>query len=117
MILVPADAPGPLRLADSMGNGAFVHGGPLTNWRGFDRAGPVSLRIDGAFVEEGSGAKILGDPLKAVQALANAQPLSSPLLAGQIVTTGTATTPLRIEGPCQAEADFGPLGKISVKIV
>lgn len=113
---VPPEAPGALRLADSMGNGAFVYGAPLRNWRGFDRAGPVSLMLDGMFVEDGSGGRILGDPLKAVLALANAQPLSAPLLAGQIVTTGTATTPLRVTEPCLAVADFGPLGVISLRL-
>ncbi|MEP9380428.1 hypothetical protein ABLE91_27285 [Aquabacter sp. CN5-332] len=113
---VPSQAPGALRLADSMGNGAFVYGAPLRDWRSFDRAGTVSLSLDGVFVGEGSGGRILGDPLKAVQALANAQPLSSPLLAGQIVTTGSATMPLRVDKPCLAMADFGPLGMISLRL-
>ncbi|QRG09147.1 hydratase [Xanthobacter dioxanivorans] len=113
---VPAGAPGPLRLADSMGNGAFVHGVPIRDWRGLDRAGPVVLRLDGAVVEEGSGRRILGDPLKAVQALANAQPLAGSLRAGQMITTGTATMPLRLTRPGLAQADFGPLGTIAVAI-
>lgn len=114
---VPADAPAPLRLADSMGNGAFVQGPPLRDWRGLDRAGPVVLRIDGARVEVGSGGRILGDPLQAVVALANAQPLCAPLAAGQTVTTGTATTPRAIAQPCRVEADFGPLGVIALDLV
>ncbi|TCT05708.1 2-keto-4-pentenoate hydratase [Aquabacter spiritensis] len=109
---VPATAPGALRLADSMGNGAFVTGPAWSDWRAIDRRGPVRLRLDGAEAAVGSGAVILGDPLKAVVALANAQPLCGPLLAGQIVTTGSATSPLPVTGPCRAEADFGPLGTI-----
>lgn len=107
---VPPDAPGALRLADSMGNGAFIPGPPVTDWRAFDRAGPVRLIIDGIEIETGSGARILGDPLKAVQHLANAQPLCAPLLAGHIITTGTATTPVRLERPGRVEADFGAVG-------
>nr|WP_284145304.1 fumarylacetoacetate hydrolase family protein [Xanthobacter aminoxidans] len=112
---VPPEAPGALRLADSMGNGAFIPGTPVTDWRALDRAGPVTLRIDGIEIETGSGARILGDPLKAVQHLANAQPLSAPLLAGQIVTTGTATTPVRLEGVGRVEADFGVVGRVAIR--
>lgn len=117
---VRPDAPGALRLADSMGNGAFIPGTPVADWRALDRAGPVTLTIDGRTIETGSGARILGDPLKAVQHLANAQPkcapLCAPLRAGQIVTTGTATTPVRLERAGRVEADFGPVGVVELLI-
>ncbi|MFG1261567.1 2-keto-4-pentenoate hydratase [Xanthobacter aminoxidans] len=111
---VRPDAPGALRLADSMGNGAFIPGPPVTDWHALDRAGPVTLVIDGIEIETGSGARILGDPLKAVQHLANAQPLCAPLLAGHIITTGTATTPARLEGARRVEADFGAVGVVKM---
>ncbi|WP_029555977.1 fumarylacetoacetate hydrolase family protein [Xanthobacter sp. 91] len=111
---LPPDAPGALRLADSMGNGAFIPGTPVTDWRALDRAGPVTLTIDGIEIETGSGARILGDPLKAVQYLANAQPLCAPLCAGQIVTTGTATTPVRLKRAGRVEADFGAVGRVGM---
>ncbi len=114
---VPPNAPGALRLADNMGNGAFVHGTDLVDWLQFDRCGAkVDLTLDGAPAATGTGARILGDPLKAVLALANAQPLSSPLRAGQIVTTGSAITPLPIDRACLAVADFGPLGIITLRL-
>ena len=113
---VRPDAPGALRLADSMGNGAFIPGAPVTDWRALDRAGPVTLIIDGQTIETGSGARILGDPLKAVQHLANAQPLCAPLRAGQIITTGTATTPVRLEQAGRVEADFGALGRVEMEV-
>lgn len=113
---VPPDAPGALRLADSMGNGAFIPGPPVTDWRALDRAGPVRLIIDGREIETGNGGRILGDPLKAVQHLANAQPkcapLCAPLRAGHIITTGTATTPVRLERGGRVEADFGVVGRV-----
>lgn len=109
---VPPDAPGALRLADSMGNGAFIPGPAVTDWRALDRAGPVTLFIDGKKIETGSGGRILGNPLKAVQHLANAQPLCAPLCAGQIVTTGTATAPVRLERVGRVEADFGAVGRV-----
>ena len=54
----------------------------------------VSLRRDGAEVEKGSAAVVLGGPLRAlgflVETLA-ADPEAEPLRAGEIVTTGTLT--------------------------
>lgn len=113
---VPADAPGVLRLADSMGNGAFIFGPPVP-WTGQDlNAAQVSLSVDGVPAGTGAGDRIWGGPLAAVQALANAQPLSAPLLAGQIVTTGSATVPLPLPHPVEAVADFGPLGLIHLRL-
>ncbi len=109
-------APGALRLADLMGNGAFIMGTPLP-WTGQDLdVAQVTLTLDGADAGTGHGGRILGGPLGAVQALANAQPLCAPLLAGQIVTTGSATVPLRITTPMDAVADFGPLGRIRLTL-
>lgn len=113
---VPADAPGALRLADSMGNGAFIIGAPVA-WTGQDlSAAQVMLTLDGLAAGLGEGSRIWGGPLGAVQALANAQPLSAPLLAGQIVTTGSATVPLAVTHPVEAVADFGPLGIIRLRL-
>lgn len=113
---VPAGAPGVLRLADSMGNGAFIIGAPVP-WTGQDLdAASVTLTLDGIPVGDGAGARIWGGPLAAVQALANAQPLSAPLLAGQIVTTGSATVPLALTHPVEAVADFGPLGLVHLQL-
>ncbi len=113
---VPADAPGALRLADSMGNGAFIIGAPVA-WTGQDlSAAQVTLTLDGMPAGEGAGARIWGGPLAAVQALANAQPLSALLRAGQIVTTGSATVPLPLPHPGEAVADFGPLGLIRLRL-
>lgn len=113
---VPASAPGPLRLADSMGNGAFITGTPVP-WTGQDLdAARVTLTLDGEPAGTATGDRIYGGPLGAVQALANAQPLSAPLLAGQIVTTGSATVPLPLPHPTEAVADFGPLGIIRLRL-
>jgi 2-keto-4-pentenoate hydratase len=113
----PADAPGLLKLADDMGNGAFIAGDNVSDWRGIDLAGvAVVLAHDGTAVERGSAAKILGDPLAAVQALANAQPLpAGGLRRGQVVTTGTCTTPAPL-GQGRYDADFGPLGTLTLAV-
>jgi 2-keto-4-pentenoate hydratase len=113
----PADAPGLLKLADDMGNGAFIRGNSVASWRGLDLAGvQIALTLDGLVIELGSAAKILGDPLAAVQALANAQPLpAGGLRRGQVVTTGTCTTPAPLRRG-RYDADFGPLGTLTLAV-
>lgn len=118
----PDDAPGLLKLADSMGNGAFISGEPVANWRQLDlTAIDVTLSHDGKVSERGSSARILGNPLLAVIELANAQSSAQPLPAGglkrgQIVTTGTCTTPIRLL-PGRYAGDYGALGTVQLDIV
>jgi 2-keto-4-pentenoate hydratase len=113
----PADAPDLLKLADDMGNGAFIAGHAAKDWRGIDLDNiEVALAYDGVTIEYGKASKILGDPLAAVMALANAQPLpAGGLKAGQIVTTGTCTTPVMLQ-PGRYDADFGPLGTMTLRV-
>jgi 2-keto-4-pentenoate hydratase len=100
-----------------MGNGAFITGNKISGWRGIELAGiQIALTHDGAAIEHGNAAKILGDPLAAVQVLANAQPLpAGGLKRGQIVTTGTCTTPAPLR-PGRYHADFGPLGTVTLVV-
>ncbi len=113
----PAEAPDLLKLADDMGNGAFVAGKPVTDWRKVDLAKiEIILSHDGAEITRGPAARILGNPLKAVTALANAQPLpAGGLKAGHIVTTGTCTTPLPLQRGEYA-AHFGVLGTVRLRV-
>jgi 2-keto-4-pentenoate hydratase len=115
---VPASAPDLVKLADVMGNGLFVVGQRIDNWRQFDLSViPITLNHNGVTIDRGSSARILGNPLLAVLALANAQPLPAPgLKAGQIVTTGTCTTPTEISAGTYT-ADFGPLGSVEMSVV
>jgi len=114
----PADAPDLLKLADAMGNGAFITGRPLRDWRKLDLTNlAVALTRDGNEIERGSSARILGNPLLAVEALANAQPLpAGGLKRGQIVTTGTCTTPVP-PVPGQYLADCAALGGLGLTMV
>ncbi len=114
---VPAEAPGLLKVADCVGNGAFVAGPAIADWRGVDLGTiEVVLTHNGAERARGPAARILGDPLMAVVTLANAQPLpAGGLKRGQIVTTGTCTTPLPLERG-QYAAVFGPLGTLSLTV-
>ena len=118
----PDDAPSLLKLADSMGNGAFIGGEPMKDWRKLDlTAIDVTLTHDGKITERGSSSRILGNPLLAVIALANAQSQAQPLPAGglrrgQIITTGTCTTPIPPK-PGRYIGEFGPLGTLQMDVV
>lgn len=112
-----AGAPDLLKLADDMGNGAFITGTPVPDWRGIDLNGrEVVLTLDGSEVARGPCAKVLGDPLMGVVGLANAQPLpAGGLKRGQIVTTGTCITPMAMTAGDYV-ADFGTLGRVELSV-
>ena len=110
---VGADGTDLMKLADAMGNGLFIVGRPIAEWRNIDLTDiAVALTHNRVTIERGSSARILGNPLLAVIALANAQPLPHPgLRAGQIITTGTCTTPVEVH-PGAYAAHFGVLGDV-----
>ncbi|GAC1327622.1 MAG: hydratase [Beijerinckiaceae bacterium] len=103
-----------VKLADVMSNGALVVGEPVADGRGLDltRTGG-RLELDRRIAGEGTTARILGDPIRALLALANACPLPSPLRAGQIVTTGTCTDPIPVQ-PGYYVASFSGLRDVEV---
>jgi 2-keto-4-pentenoate hydratase len=110
------EAPDLLKLADDMGNGAFIVGAAVKDWRKLDLGEiGVILTHDGRETLRGESGRILGNPLLAVVALANAQPLpAGGLRRGQIVTTGTCTTPI---APRAGEyvAQFDAIGSVGVR--
>jgi 2-keto-4-pentenoate hydratase len=114
---VPAGTSTALFLADGMGNGGFVYGAPITDWRGVDRgAAAVQLRINGNPIASGNGALVLGDPFLAVVILANHPlPGSDGLARGAFVTTGSLTGVAPVAGGDEVVADFGPLGQVEVR--
>lgn len=114
---LPADAPDLLKLADDMGNGAFITGAAVRDWRSVDLKGrEVVLTLKGTEVARGPCAKVLGDPLMGVVGLANAQPLpAGGLKRGQIVTTGTCITPIAMKAGAYV-ADFGALGRVEMAV-
>jgi 2-keto-4-pentenoate hydratase len=102
-----------LKLADCMSNGALVAGVPagLADVSNIE----VVLRRDGVVIQRGSSAR--GDPILAVVALANAQPLPAfGLRKGQVVITGTCTDPNELQKGDYV-ADFGPLGVLCMTVV
>jgi 2-keto-4-pentenoate hydratase len=77
----------------------------------------VTVSRNGQIVGEGSGANVLGDPLIALTWIANElSRYEIGLQAGQIVTTGTCVAPVAIAPGDALVADFGDMGKVSVRI-
>ena len=63
---------------------------------------------NGMLTAEGNGANVLGDPRIALTWLANElSAFEDGLLAGEVVTTGTCITPMRIAPGDQIRIDFG----------
>jgi 2-keto-4-pentenoate hydratase len=115
---LPSDAPDILKAADVVGNGAFIAGRPMRDRRKLDLSDiDITLSHEGKSVGRGSSTRILGNPLLAVVALANAQPLpAGGLRKGQIVTTGTCIIPVPLRTGAYV-GDFGPLGNVVLEVV
>jgi 2-keto-4-pentenoate hydratase len=104
-------------IADNACAHLFVLGAPTTsNWRALDlvEQRPVITLREKQFT--GHGRNVLGDPRIALTWLANELSLLGVTLrAGQMVTTGTCHPPLPIQSGDVFAADFGVLGKVSVR--
>jgi 2-keto-4-pentenoate hydratase len=104
-------------IADNACAHLFVLGAPTTaNWRALDlvEERPVITLRGKQFV--GHGKNVLGDPRIALAWLANElRLLGVTLRAGEVVTTGTCHPPLPIQSGDVFDADFGAIGKVSVK--
>lgn len=109
----PAGAlpPFPAILADGSGNGRYVIGPRIAAWRDADLpAMAVTVEVDGALRRSGSGAAVMGDPLRALHWLANRLPAAGAhLRAGEWVSTGTATGMLAPRAGNEALVRFGDL--------
>jgi 2-oxo-3-hexenedioate decarboxylase len=98
-------------IADNTSAAAYVIG----SWLPLDRTGignrGVLLEIDGAVVETGSTAAILGDPMRAIgRALALAARLGIPVPAGSILLAGAATAAAPLAGGAHVRATVAGLG-------
>jgi 2-keto-4-pentenoate hydratase len=104
-------------IADNACAHLFVLGAPAAaNWRSLDliEEKPVITLRGRQFT--GHGKNVLGDPRVALTWLANElRQLGVTLSAGQIVTTGTCHPPLPIQSGDLFEADFGAIGRVSVR--
>jgi 2-keto-4-pentenoate hydratase len=108
--------------ADNACCGRFVIGAPaITDWRALDLR---TLQVHGRVIDAngcrlactGDGSAVLGDPRDALAWLANElRALGLSLRAGDIVSTGTCMVPLEVQPGDTVQADFGPLGQLTVR--
>lgn len=103
-------------IADCGMNAGIVLGQPETDWRRRDLpAWPVKLSVDGIVRAEGTGADVLGDPLKVLDWAVNALSRQGiGLEAGHLVLTGTCTGLVYAKPGERIVADFGALGRVEV---
>jgi 2-keto-4-pentenoate hydratase len=88
------------------------------SWRDLDLAAfkPVG-RIRGKPDVQGLGSNVLGSPRIAMTWLVNElSSLGITLATGQVVTTGTCVVPMPISANDHIEADFGPVGTVTLNI-
>ena len=110
----------PLLVADAMFHAACVLGEPGPHWRELDlRLLEGALSVDGEERGRGLGADLLGDPMEALAWLAGSREASAfgGLRAGQVVTLGSVTTPVWLEGPCTVSVAFPPLAPVVLTLV
>ncbi len=88
----PDAAPALDKLADSISNGAFVHGAAIKAWQGLELGKlKVTLTVNGTPVLEQVGGHPTGDPLGIAVALVEMMRGAGGVRAGQFVTCGSCT--------------------------
>jgi 2-keto-4-pentenoate hydratase len=116
----PIKGNGNLIIADCGINMAFICGPRTTDLSTVDLGEhPATLILNGEQVTSGhSGMSVLDNPLGAVAWLASHPRMRERgLRAGDILSTGTCTGLTSVSAGDVADADFGALGKVSVKFV
>ena len=110
--------------ADNACCGRFVFGVPAAgvDWRALDlRVLQVHAQVSDAngprFERRGDGSAALGDARVALTWLANElRGLGIALRAGDVVSTGTCMVPLEVQPGDTVHADYGVLGKLSIRL-
>jgi 2-keto-4-pentenoate hydratase len=110
-------AGGPQLVADAACAGRFAFGAPVDDYDPESLPShAVTLTSERNGVVEGTGAKVLGDPVEAVRWLANELALHGrDLAAGEVVITGAAAA-MRDPGSGWLVADFGRLGTVELTL-
>jgi 2-keto-4-pentenoate hydratase len=110
-------------IADDACCGPFAFGPAAPNsWRTLDLSahrvqGRVSNATGTTLTREGEGRAALGDPRTALLWLVNElSALGITLESGQFVSTGTCMVPMAVTPGDLAQADFGVLGQMSMRL-
>ena len=108
----------PSLIADNGAHGSWIMGTAVTDWSGFDPLdSPVQVSVTGADLMTGRGGAVDGGAFGAAAWLANK--LASQgrgLKAGEYISTGTVTPPIKLAPGMRIDADYGALGRISLAV-
>jgi len=106
-------------VADNASCGAYVLGSRPMRLRDVDvRRTTMTMAMDDAVVSTGKGSACLGNPLLAVQWLANAlAERGQPLMAGDAILSGALGPLSPITGQGTLVASLGDLGEVAVELV
>ncbi len=108
----------PITAADNAIHGCWIQAEAHDNWQAFDYPNhEVALFVDGQLETKGRGDRVLGNPLNVLAWLANSlteQGLN--LKQNHYVTTGVCTDVFTARAGQEIMADFGTLGRVSVKL-
>lgn len=104
-------------IADNASSGGVVVGRQEVDLAAVDVVAlEVTLRKNGVDVSTGTGADVMGNPLEAVRWLANRLgELGVTLKAGALVIPGSVCAAVPVAAGDRIEADFGPLGTVSIR--
>lgn len=114
----PGEAPFPAWLADNMGNAAYVTG-PSVAFSAIKDGStlPLTWWLDGQIKEDKIGGHPQNDPILPILLNANApDDLFGGFKKGQIITTGSLTTPTLITGKGLVEAEIKGIGRVSLTV-
>lgn len=108
----------PAILADGAGNGHYVLGPEIADWRDADLATmPVMLEVDGVLRRSGTGAEAMGHPFHVLLWLAEAlRRRGQGLAAGDLVSSGTCTGMLRPAAGQRLLARFGEACEVALDL-
>ncbi len=103
--------------ADNAIHGWWIHGEPVTDWRGLDLGvAGVIVERNGERVTEGSGSNVLGHPLTVMAWLADELlQYGRQLRAGDVVTTGVTTDVFEAEAGDHVCATFDGVGSVELR--
>jgi len=106
-------------LADNAGNDGYVTGGSARDFRNLDLSRlRCRLSVGGKLVHDKVGGHPQGDPIEPIRAwLARTDDTLGGLRAGQVVTTGSFTTPFRAENAARFEASMEGIGEVRLDLV
>jgi 2-keto-4-pentenoate hydratase len=107
--------PLPAILADGSASGRYVFGDAIPDWRSGLARVEVRLEVDGREIRRGTGADVMGDPLRPLLWLAEERRrLGDGLKAGETISTGSTTGMLPIRPGQHVRARFGSSASVEI---